>query len=601
MASRLHESLTQRRLSRRAFVGATAATMALPALMQLQQAAAAGSKEFHIAWPYDPPPKGHFNLVSGVTNGIMLPPNIYADMIIQPPAMYYWGTGQWLPLMATEWSFKNGDTFTMTLRKGAKWSDGKDFTAKDVLTTFWVSWIMRLQLFTFVDKIEAPDDYTVNFHMSKPSSQVQRYVLRTNIVSDATYGDWAKKAETLFNSGKTMDDPEGKQLTAQFTQFRPPDVISSGPFKFDVNSITQAQMNLVRNESAWNADQVAFDKLVNFNGETPVITPIVLAKQVDYATQGFPVASEKQFQNEGIRIVRPPVYSGPAIFMNYGKLGKVFNDKRVRQAMAMAINRQQNGTVALGKSGIAVKYMTGMSDNFVPQWISEADTATLNQYAYDPEKAASLLQAAGWKKGGDGIWQAADGTKAEFDLEFPAEYADWSASGQDAADQLNKFGFKISPRAVTYTQQPVDVDKGNFQLAIQAWGSSSNPHPFFSFVQDLYTHNYIIAPNNGGRGMDFPLQQTGPDGKPVDLKALVDNSAVGLDDAAQKAAVTTISKVFNDLLPIVPLYERYGNNTVLENVRAKPWPPDSDPIYKNSPYADGIVTMLMLTGKLQPV
>jgi peptide/nickel transport system substrate-binding protein len=57
----------------------------------------------------------------------------------------------------------------------------------------------------------------------------------------------------------------------------------------------------------------------------------------------------------------------------------------------------------------------------------------------------------------------------------------------------------------------------------------------------------------------------------------------------------------DELLPAVPLWERYGNNSILENVRTGPWPGDEDPIYQNSPYADGIVTMLMLQGRIGPV
>jgi len=55
------------------------------------------------------------------------------------------------------------------------------------------------------------------------------------------------------------------------------------------------------------------------------------------------------------------------------------------------------------------------------------------------------------------------------------------------------------------------------------------------------------------------------------------------------------------LLPVVPIWERYGNNAVLEGTRVGPWPPDDDPIYRNSLYADGIPTLLMLTGRLKPV
>ena len=54
---------------------------------------------------------------------------------------------------------------------------------------------------------------------------------------------------------------------------------------------------------------------------------------------------------------------------------------------------------------------------------------------------------------------------------FPAEFADYSATGTNVAEQLTNFGFKISPRAVTYTQVGPDVDAGKFQMVIQGWGT----------------------------------------------------------------------------------------------------------------------------------
>ena len=73
-----------------------------------------------------------------------------------------------------------------------------------------------------------------------------------------------------------------------------------------------------------------------------------------------------------------------------------------------------------------------------------------------------------------------------------------------------------------------------------------------------------------------------------------------MDTEAQRADIAVIAKVYNDLLPRIPLWERYGNNSIIEGERSGPWPPDDDPIYQNSPYADGIVTMLMLQGRIGP-
>ena len=67
------------------------------------------------------------------------------------------------------------------------------------------------------------------------------------------------------------------------------------------------------------------------------------------------------------------------------------------------------------------------------------------------------------------------------------------------------------------------------------------------------------------------------------------------------ANVTQIVLAYNELLPQIPMYERFGNNAAWEGVRVKAWPADDDPILKNSPYGDGIPTMLLYTGRLEPV
>ena len=165
---------------------------------------------------------------------------------------------------------------------------------------------------------------------------------------------------------------------------------------------------------------------------------------------------------------------------------------------------------------------------------------------------------------------------------------------------MQAFGLNVTPFPITYTQIGVDIDQGKFQLAIQDWGNSTNPHPHYSFVSTFFNHN-TLAVNQGGKGMDYPLvQQTDVVGE-VDIEQLIVRSGEGLDTTIQRETINLLSQIFNELLPIVPIFELYGNNVALEGVRVVAWPTDDDPILKNSPYADGIPTMLMLTGKLEPV
>ena len=650
----LKDQLLSRSFSRRRFAGVSAGAFAaamlggaaLPAAAGRVVMAQNGGKEFHAAYPYDEPPKGHFNSFASTGNILQGATTVYGDLIIEPLAMFYWATQTWEPLLATDWGFvkskggtatpgaaaspaaaspsaspaasgspldgvsavagkaaivapNDADTFVVKLREGVVWSDDTPFTSKDVVDTFWCLRIMSNVVWNFIDEVTAVDDHTVSFHMSVPATVVERYVIRaSNPRPSAIYAGMAQKARDLFGSGKTMDDPEGKQLIDEMNKFRPDKVIATGPYTIDIPSITGAQMTLPKNPKAWNADKALFDKIVNYNGETDTITPVVLAKEVDYATHGFAPATTEQMLKTGIRVLRPPTYSGAALYMNIGKLKEAFGNEKARQGLAHGINRDQSGTVSLGPSGVGVKLMAGFSDNSVPLWV--ADPSVFDTYANDAAKAEALLTEAGWKKNGD-KWQTPDGKDAKFELTFPAEYADYSATGSDMADQLTNFGIETTPRAITYTQQPVDMDKGNFEMGIQGWGNSNNPHPHFSFVTPFLTRNYPIAKNNGGRGIDFPLEQETKVAGKVNIEQLITDSARGLDTEKQKAEVTTIARVFNELLPCIPLYERYGNNAALEGVRVKAWPADNDPLLKNAFYADGIPTLLMFTGKIEPV
>ncbi|MEW6046550.1 MAG: ABC transporter substrate-binding protein [Bacillota bacterium] len=562
-------------------------------------AAALAASEFHGAWPYVVPPAGHFNTY--VPNNLGM--GIYQQLMEEPLAFYYWDSGTYEPVLATQWRMVPPDRFEVKLRQGARFSDGTPFDADDVIATFTVGRLFNWVVWRYLDRIEKVDAYTLVFHMKDPSTVIPRYVLREPIRSDSVYGTWAKRIAELVAQGKGPDSDQWKQLRVEFESFRPAAVVGTGPFAIDTRSISESQITLLKVPTAWAASRVKFDRVVLYNGETPQITPLVLARQVDYATHGFPPATERRMVEEKIRIVRPPLYTGPAIFFNNNVYP--LNRLEVRQAVAMAINRDENARVSLGDSAKPQKYMAGFSDNLVPLWLTEPQQERLNPYPYDPEKAAALLRSIGFRKGPDGVWVTDRGQPMEFELSVPAEYADWSAAAENAAEQLSRFGIKVTVRAVTFTQHPTEVNQGRFQMAIRAWGIG-NPHPHFAYVQDLFTHNYVAAAALGagavaaGPGMNFPLKQKTKALGEVDLERLVVDAASGLDLAGQKEAVAKLALAFNELLPVVPLWERYGNNPVLENVRVSGWPPDGDPIYLNSPYVDPFNIILIHMGKLGP-
>jgi peptide/nickel transport system substrate-binding protein len=541
--------------------------------------------QFNGAWPYDLPPKGHYNYAAA--SGAITQGSIWQDMFLPPMATYVWNDAKWTYWLA-ESSSLSGNVFEVKLRPNIKWSDGTPFTSKDVVTTFTVGRMDNLIIWNYIDKVEAAGDLTVRFNYSKPSSVGERNILRVSIKPDSIYGAIAKKAADFYAAGKITSSPELVALRAEKEALRP-EPISSGPYKIDKGSVTEAQLTMPRNDGGLFADKVNFDKIVVYQGETAQVTPLVLAGDIDYATHGFPLATDKAFVDAGIRVIRGPGYTGPAIFFHWEKAA-AFQDKRLRQAVAMAINKEENAKVTYGDSAKVQKFMAGFSDNLVPLWISTADQAKLKSYAFDVAAAAKLMTDAGYAKGSDGIY-AKDGKKLEFELYFPSDFADWSSAADHAQKSLNTFGIKIVPRGAISSQQLPDVNNGNFQLAIRGWGTG-NPHPQQSFEQDLRVHN-VVPP---GGGMKYPLKQGD-----VDFAALITQMGEGFDTAKQKDPVTKAALAFNDLLPVVPLWERYGNNPVNDKKRVTGWKPDNDPIYKNPWSTDAFTTYLIMDGTLRKI
>jgi peptide/nickel transport system substrate-binding protein len=549
-----------------------------------------GSKEFHGAYPYQLPPTGHFNTFA--TNGI-LALTLYHDVLEMPMAMYKWAEQKYIPYMATKWGFEPPDVFKVTLRKGAKWSDGSEFTSKDVVTTFNLLRLQEQLAWNYLGSVEPDDEYNLTFKMKDPSTVVERLVLRERIRANSVYGEWSKKAQDLFDSGTDPASKEFRDLRTQFEGFKPAQMVVTGPFNIDKKSITESQLTMNKVDTAWNADQTDLEKMVIYNGETPAVTPLVLSKDIDYATHGFPIATEKSFEDQGIRIIRAPTYSGPALYFNYAKI-KAVADTKVRQAIAKAINMDENGTVSLAKSAKRSEYMTGVSDVLIKDWVSRDDLDNMDPYEYDPDKAASELEALGFKKEGD-VWVSPDGERMEYELGAPAEFADWSAAAKNLGDQLTKFGIKTTVRTVTFTQWDPRLLDGDFEMGINAWGQGQ-PHPVYSFEYPLLTYNVDAS----GGGIHFDLTQDTESLGKVDLHKLVIDCASGLNDAEQKATVTKLAKAFNELLPVIPLWERYGNNPALDGERVTGWLPDSDPIYQNSPYEDSFTVEMILDGTLKP-
>ena len=225
-----------------------------------------GAGEFHGAYPYQLPPVGHYNTF--VTNAFFQL-TLYQDVLEMPMAMYRWAERKYVSYMATEWGFEPPDVFKVTLREGAKWSDGSEFTSKDVVTTFNILRLQEQLAWNYLASVEPEDDYNLTFKMKDPSTVVERLVLRERIRANSVYGEWSEKAQELFDSGADSESKEYRDVVTKFEEFRPEQMVVSGPFNIDKKTITESQLTMDKVETAWNADRTNFDRMIIYNGEVP--------------------------------------------------------------------------------------------------------------------------------------------------------------------------------------------------------------------------------------------------------------------------------------------------------------------------------------------
>ena len=547
----------------------------------------------NIAWPYQLPPDGHFNTFS--SNVINLGGNTYQDLMEPSSAVYIWSTGTYEGMLAESFGFDDDNNYVVTLKSGVTWSDGTPVTAQDVVTSFNTGYLIGRPVWNYITSVEAVDELTARFTMGAPSPLAEYRLLATAIAPTSVYGTFADRAQPLIDAGSRAGVAEFDALVTELTTFRPELFVSAGPYVMLPENISDVNVVLVKNEGGLNADIVQFDRVVVWNGETDQVTPLVSNGDLWYATHGFPPATEQAFVDGGLDIIRGAAYTGPALYVNHSV--SPLDRPEVRQAMAYAIDREQNGFVSLGESGIAVDCMCGFSDNLTEQWLSEETLDSLNTYDYDTEMAASLLEGIGFTRGDDGVWLDDQGNRMAFELIFPAEFLDWAGAAENATQQLNDFGFEITARGVQFQQQQQDVYDGNFQLAIRNWGAAS-PFPGQSYLEpyNRYNGQGELAGEGIGGGMRFATDVTYSGGTLNVFDAAV-ASGEGTDMDAQRALVDQLALSFNELLPVVPLWERYGNNPL--NRTFLDAPASDDPIYNNAG-ADHFMPYLILTGGISP-
>src|SRR2546430_7910901 len=317
-------------------------------------------------------------------------------------------TGTYMPELAEQWAMApDGKTWTITLRQGVKFHDNwGEFTAKDVRHAVFLitqpesvqsdasTWrtlmgVAKTDTSEDVAKkvqqgVDIIDDYTVVFRLKQAVPEfVETISANTDLVLES----------------KARWDAGGKALYGQ-------KVVGTGPFEF-VERKVSAHVLYKRVEDHWR--KTPEFKELEFRWVPEDVTRLVTLlsgevhiSDVDRALQSDAVAKGMKVVPSMLHSMQHHWYFGGLYFATPDKLDSKapFTDKRGRQAMNMAINRQAIANALLGGNGEPIR-VAGYHRKldaalWATIWNPEWDTRFEELYGYDPGKAKALVKEAGY-------------------------------------------------------------------------------------------------------------------------------------------------------------------------------------------------------------
>lgn len=338
--------------------------------------------------------------------------------------------------LATDYSVsEDGLLWTVHIRDDVKFTDGEPLTARDVAFTYnTVKESSSVNDFTMLDHAEALDDTTVVFHMTRPFSIWPYTMAVVGIVPEHAY-DSASYGSNPIGSGRYIlkQWDKGQQV-----------ILDANPDYYG------EQPNMQRVTIVFMEEDAAF--LAAQAGEVDLA--YTSATYSDQTVEGYSLAAYESVDNRGFNL--------PAVLEQMTESGETIGndftaDVQVRRAINIGVDRQEMIDHVLNGYGSPAYSVCDQMP-----WYNSASEVT-----YDPEKAKSLLDEAGWKTGEDGIREK-DGVKAELNLLYATGDSVRQALAADFAEQLKELGISCTLEGVGWDTA---YDRAQSDPLIWGWGA----------------------------------------------------------------------------------------------------------------------------------
>ncbi|WP_432126692.1 ABC transporter substrate-binding protein [Streptomyces sp. bgisy082] len=396
-----------------------------------------------------------------------------------------------VPGLATAWKPSPDKlTWTYTIRGDSLWSDGTQATAEDAAWTFNKMMTdpnaatANGSFTANFEKVTAPDPQTLVIKLKKP--QATMTALDVPIVPKHVWekvGDFSK-----FNNDQ------------QFP------IVGNGPFVITDYKVDQ-YIRLKPNRKFWRGAP-KFDELVfKYYKDGDAAVAALQKGEVSFVPNLTPAQADALKTQKDIKVNDAPGRRFFALATNPGaraRDGKAFGnghkallDPAVRKALFLAVDRAT--LVDKVFQGHAVE-----GEGYIPPrfgsyfWKPDGD----QERRYDPEEAARVLDAAGYRKNGEGKRVGKDGKALDFRILCHATDPNDKAVGKYLQEWWGELGVGLKVECLDSVSDP--WVKGDYDLAFDGW--SVNPDP--DYVLSIHTCGALPAtPKDSGATDNFICDQ----------------------------------------------------------------------------------------------
>lgn len=430
--------------------------------------------------------------------------------------------GQTAPSLAEKFEIsEDGKTYTFYLRKGVKFSNGKEFKAADAkysidqaMASSWTSWC-----YVSVESCEIVDDYTIKLNMKTPNVGFLEYL--ANVYYSAMLSE-----ETV----KEFGDQYGKTVESS---------IGTGPYilkDWKPGDYCAYEANAEYFKGEPSVKKVKLKTITDVNA---AIIGLQTGEIQAYFNDIPGISFDAVSKDEKLNVVTYPSTIFFEVIMNTQK--GTFSDIRMRQAVAYAVDREQMLTVGAEGQGAVADYPGGR------QGYTAGDPGLKTWYTPDLEKAKQLVKEAGM-----------EGKKITIKTYATDPYPKLATILQDALTKTGLTAEVIQMERGAFIDEA--LTKGDYEIGICRWAAGTKDMDEIMFGS--------LATDSIGSAGNWSWYSN------PEVDELLKKAAGETDEEARKQLYGEIIKIYTADIPQIPLYypnssRAYSKDLVIEEGNAE--------------------------------